>query len=488
MPPEPSPTSSRDGNPKGAAGKPLKPTPGRQSPSAQSIQANQSSRAQAEQAALELLLKIEEQAREISNLGDLQHFIVNQTRKINRARQSFLFTLPRSGQPKMVSVSGVSSIDPTSMLITEARRLLQALGDKHGLASPLDFTLPAFCEPESDLAESYPFRDMAWVPFLTRAGTPFAGLLMARETPWGAADLAISKRLCNAYAHAWRELQPVSRHDRSQFDHRHLRFAAAAAVVLALALPLPMTALAPVEIVATGATIVASPMDGVVESVEVDPNMPVKAGDVLVRFTDTLLRNRREIALRELAVAQSRLRQASLLAFSDAKGRHELAIAESELELKRAELAYATDMLEKSLLRATRDGIAVYADRKALVGKPVVTGERLIEIADPQQVEARIDVAVADVIALKQHGAATLFFDIDPLRPLGARISRADYKARLSDGDLLSFRAYAQLNVDSRVPPRIGLRGTAQIRGDKAPAGLVLFRRPISAARQWLGL
>jgi multidrug efflux pump subunit AcrA (membrane-fusion protein) len=311
---------------------------------------------------------------------------------------------------------------------------------------------------------------------------------MARETAWGAADLAISKRLCNTYAHAWRELQPASRQDRLAIKSNYLRFAIASVIGLALAWPVPMTALAPVEIVANGATIVASPIDGVVESIEVDPNSPVKAGDVLVRFTDTQLRNRREIAVREVAVAQARVRQANLLAFSDPKGRHELAIAESELELKRAELDYAADMLEKSVIRAPRDGIAVYADRKSLVGKPVVTGERLIEVADPQNVEGRVDVAVDDVIALKQDGGATLFLDVDPLRPISGRILRADHKARMSDGDLLSFRAYVQLELDGKVPPRMGLRGTAQIRGDKAPAGLVLFRRPISAARQWLGL
>jgi hypothetical protein len=437
---------------------------------------------------MELLLKLEEQAREVSDLESLQHFVVNQTRKINRARQIFLFVLPRSGKPKIAAVSGISSLDPTSMLIADVTRMLETLAAKTGLTAPLDFTLPAYCEPNCDLVTSYPFREVAWVPFLTRAGRPFAGVLMTREMTWGAADLAISRRLCGTYAHAWRELQPASGHDKPGINSKTLRLAFAILAGVALLWPLPMTALAPVEIVATGATIVASPIDGVVETIEVDPNTPVKAGDVLVRFTDTLLRNRREIAVREVAVAQARVRQANLLAFSDPKGRHELAIAESELALKRAELDYASDMLEKSAIRASRDGIAVYADRKSLVGKPVVTGERLLEIADPLRVEARVDVAVADVIALKQDGAATLFLDVDPLRPLSGRISRADYKSRVSDGDVLSFRAFAQLNLDGKVPPRIGLRGTAQIRGDIAPAGLVLFRRPISAARQWLGL
>ena len=38
------------------------------------------------------------------------------------------------------------------------------------------------------------------------------------------------------------------------------------------------------------------------------------------------------------------------------------------------------------------------------------------------------------------------------------------------------------------VVPRIGLRGTARITGEKAALGYYLFRRPIAAVREWTGL
>jgi hypothetical protein len=326
------------------------------------------------------------------------------------------------------------------------------------------------------------------VPLKRRQGTAFAGMLMSREQVWTADDLAISRRLGGTYAHAWRELQPAGTRESIGTHARRWRWLAALAAGLALLAPVPMTALAPVEIVAREPSIVAAPIDGVVDTIEVAPNEPVKVGDVLVRFADTTLRNRREIAAREVTVAQARVRQLSLMAFGDAKGRHELGLAEAELELKRAELDFADALLARSTVRALRDGIAIYPDRKSLIGKPVSTGERLMEIAEPSQVEARIDGAIVDAIALRQDGRAKLFLDVDPLHPWNGRIVRADYKARPSDTDVLAFRAIATLEPGDAGLPRLGLRGTAQIYGDLTPLALVLFRRPITAARQWLGL
>jgi hypothetical protein len=202
-------TSGRAGVRDAPAQEPADQLAGRRSPAQHAMSAapgspTQVTSSQADQAAIELLLRLEEQAREISDLGELQLFIVNQTRRINRARQIFLFQLPRYGEPKVAAVSGLSSIDPTSMLIADICSLVKAVSNKHRLTDAVDFTLPAFCDPDAELAKSYPFREFAWVSFMSRQGTPFAGLLMARETVWGAADLAISKRLCGTYAHAWR--------------------------------------------------------------------------------------------------------------------------------------------------------------------------------------------------------------------------------------------------------------------------------------------
>lgn len=438
--------------------------------------------------ALEMLLRTEALARGSSDLQELHHVIANETRKLARARQIFVVTVRAGAKAQVVQVSGVSAVDPRSALIEAVAALLGGIAKERRLDKAVEFTLPAYCAKESELATSYPFREMAWLPFLDRDKAVFAGMLLARETPWTSSETTVATRLAGAYEHAWRELA-TARHFGRRIGRRvRWRLVAAAALLAAMALPVPMTALAPVEIVAASPFVVAAPLDAVIDEVAVPPSAQVRAGDVLVRFSDTVPRNRVEIARREVAVAQSQVKQATILAFEDSKGRHQLGIAMAELELKKAELAYAEDMLAKTVLRADRDGIAVYADRKALIGKPVSTGERIMEIADPRHVEARLALAAPDAIALRADSPVKVFLDVDPLRPRDGRVTRSDYRARVSETDVMSFATYAALEQGDGPPPRIGLRGTAQVYGESVPLALFLFRRPLSSARQWLGL
>jgi hypothetical protein len=205
-------------------------------------------------------------------------------------------------------------------------------------------------------------------------------------------------------------------------------------------------------------------------------------------MADTVARNRLEIAERELVLADTKLKKASQLAFVDLRGRHEMALAQSERELRMAERDYARDLLVRGEVRAGRAGVAVFADRKDLIGKPVTVGERLMEIADPEAMDLRIDLPVADAIVVNTGARVKVFLDSDPLRPIEARLLRADYQARPREGQQLAFRLVAAAEPGDGKSLRLGIRGTAQVYGDKVALAYYLLRRPISAARQWLGL
>lgn len=438
-------------------------------------------------AGLSLLLRVEALAREAADLTELGHLIANETRKLNRARQIFVVEVKSGGRPGIVAVSGASVADPQSLLVDAVRRLIERTGRETGLNAPADFTLPAYCEPQSELATAYPFREMSWQPYLDRRKRVFGGMLMARDSVWGKDDAAISSRLALAYAHAWRELATAKAFGAERAWRRSWKPLALVGLA-ALALPLPVTALAPVEIVARDPMIVAAPIDGVIDSIAVDPGMAVNAGDVLVRLSDTALRNRASVARQEVIVAEEKAKQAAIRAINDVQGRHELGLAQAEFELKKAEFAFASDVLDRSVIRAGRSGLAVYSGKASWAGRPVATGERIMEIADPDHVEARIDLAVPDAIALKPDSRVQIFLDVDPLHPWSGEVVRSDYRARPSDSDVLSFKTIARIDEDGRPKPRIGLRGTAKVAGDRVPLLLYLLRRPISAARQWIGL
>ena len=154
------------------------------------------------------------------------------------------------------------------------------------------------------------------------------------------------------------------------------------------------------------------------------------------------------------------------------------------MEQKRAERDYARDLLARAEVRAPRDGIAVFADAERWTGKPVQTGERLMELADPRQAELRIDLSVANAIRLAPEAEVQLFLDSDPLNRHAARLSRSAYEAQPVAGGQLAYRLDARFDS---APPRIGLRGTAKLYGERAPILLYVLRRPLAALRQTVG-
>ena len=267
-----------------------------------------------------------------------------------------------------------------------------------------------------------------------------------------------------------------------------LKLFAVAAIIASLFAPIPLTTIAPVEVIARAPTTVASPIEGVVDKVHVAPNETVQPGQMLVSFVDTTLRNRYELAERELRVSEAAFRRASQAAFSDASARHDLAIRRTERDLKQAELSYAAELLERTEIKSEIPGIAIYEDREKLEGKPVAVGERILQISDPADSALRIDLPVSDAIVLTKGARVRVFLDRDPLTAIEAVVTHTAYNADVTGGGQLVYRVKARLVDTPSARPQIGSRGTAQVFGETVSLGFFLFRRPIAATRQYLGL
>lgn len=440
------------------------------------------------QSALVALLKIEQDIREAATTRDLTFILSNEIRKLTRARQVFVLIPNVANVLEVTGISSLPSVDRNAPVVIWIEKLCRTLiGSQYGVSKPLP--LPGKGEDAS--ADSYPFRSLIWVPLKHAHQPPHGGLVLAREDDWTDQDLVIARRISAATAHAWSALNP-----RRATLKRRLQKTSKKKIALVLLglfllgfVHVPLSVIAPVEIVARDPFVVAAPIDGVIERVVVEADQAVKSGDLLVKLADTTLRNRFEIAEREVSVAQARLKQANQIAFNDAKGLHDIAIARAELGLKIAERDFARSLLDKTEIKSERAGIAIYSDKRELAGRPVSVGERILEVADSNQVEARIDLPVTDAIVLVPGSAARLFLDSDPLRPWSATITRADYKAKTGDNDVVSFRVTAAIPPEEgRRPPRLGVRGSSQITGASVPVWLFILRRPVTAVRQWAGL
>lgn len=439
-------------------------------------------------AAAMALLKLDSEMRKARSLSELAYFIANEPRSVTRAQQIAVLERKSDGSMSVRAVTAATRIDRSSPLVLWFEATVAALARDHGLDRSREFDAAAFATEFDSVRDAYPLRALLWVPFLDHDGRPLGGMLQTRSTPWTESDITVSSHLASGFAIGWMALsntRPILALPGR--ISRRTSIIAAVLLLIVAAFPVSMSALAPVEVAPRDSFVVTTGVEGVIDQILVEPNATVKKGQPLVRLADTVLKNRLDVADREVGVAETKYKKAAQLAFVETRGRHEMALAKSELELKTTERDYARDLLDRATIKAERDGVAFFGDKRDLVGRPVAVGEKLMEIADPAASEFRIDLSVADAIVLHDKARIKVLLDSDPLRPIEARLVRADYQARVHDGQQLAFRLIGDTATPATVPLQLGVRGTAQIYSDRVPLAFYLFRRPIAAARHWVG-
>ena len=433
---------------------------------------------------LELLLSLEGELRGAETREALGHFMVNETRRVIPGGIACLFAEGRTGGAlRAKAMSSLTRIDPHAPGIAGLEGLAARLTNRNELAASAVVSLT----PETRVAE-FPYAHALLIPLRHRARC-HGVLLILRNVAFADRDKVVADRLAGAYGHAWAALADNRFRFLPALRRRRVQLLAAALVLAVMAIPVPMSVLAPAEVVASDPVVVTASLDGVIADIAVEPNRSVEAGTVLVRYNDTDLAGRLAIAERALDLAMARHQRVVQGASQSADLRREIAVTEAERDLARAERDEALATLERTVIRAPSAGIAIFASREDWTGRPVSTGERIMEIGDPQRVEIAIEVGLGDSAVLKPGASVLLFADQDPLSPLAAKLTSAAYRAEAVEGGRFAYRARAELEDAGESPlRRIGVRGTARITEGRVLLGYYLFRRPISQLRQWTGL
>jgi HlyD family secretion protein len=439
--------------------------------------------------ALSVLLQLEGMVRAAQTQQELQFFFVNETRRLVPYQQAMLLTPPTSSAQiyQVRAASSVPVVDRTVPLMQWTERLIQNLRTASrgpDILHVMEAECPAEFRP--DWKEFTPGYGL-WCPLKHPGGQIIGGLWLTQDHPWVGHETTVLQRLSEAYAYAWRAVgSSNSRRWRGGLS-RTTMWILAVAMLGALAIPVPMSTLAPAKIVAKDPRIVSAPIDGVIAEILVLPNTIVSEGQVLFRFEDTTFRSEYEVAERSLDVAMAQYRRASQGSFGDAEQKADVPLLKAEVELRETERNYAHERLTKVEVKAEQAGLLLYSDKSDWIGKPVVVGQRIMELANPQQLEVRIDLPVEDAIVLREGASATLFLNANPFSSVPATISHASYHAEVLPNNTLAYRVTAQLEQGSS-EFRIGWQGSAKIYGEQVMLFTYLFRRPISAIRPWIGV
>jgi len=362
-------------------------------------------------------MQLERRARQAETPDALRFVIVDETRRLVDYRQAVLL-LGDGSSARVAAVSNVIEVDPNAPFIRWVLSLHREADRREGSGKtqpigPDDMTGAV----GSEWHEWSPSHGL-WTPLTDSRGRRIGALILFREASWTEAETVLVDRIGECFSHAWRAQTRGGwtgrRAGRFGRAFRVFLLAILVAAAAAMFLPVPQTALAPAEVVARHPIVMAAPIDGVVAEFFVEPNETVSAGTPLFRLEDTELRARRAVAARTLDVAEAELRRSTQQAFGDPESSAQIAVLEARVRVREAELAYAEERLAKVVVQADASGLAVFTDPNDWIGRPVATGERIVLIADPASAELRIDLPVADAIALDQGARVELFLDVEP--------------------------------------------------------------------------
>lgn len=431
---------------------------------------------------LSLLLQLQRRVRDARTLDEAAFIAVNETRSLIAYRQAALWLYDEG----VAAISGLPLPERQSPYLQWLATVCCALPKQQEPFVVERETLPK--RAAADWGEWWPAAALA-LPLKNMDGELSGLLLLIREEPWTEAELPLVAELTSMYGHAMslhlRQrplLKRIGRGVRNQF----VLLLLLATITGLMFVPVRLSVLAPAEVAAKDPFLVRAPQDGVIDSFHVRPNQAVQEGDLLFRMDRTNLSAKLGMARKAYEVAAEEYRQSAVLALQDDRGKLEMAPRRGRMEERAAELSGTSKLLDRLEAVAPRSGIAVFTDPTDWVGKGVSIGEKVLMIADPAQAELLIRLPVADAIALNSGTKIRFYLATDPRHPREATLLSAAFRAEPLPGGGVGYRLKASFS-DNRTIPRIGLSGTAKIYGEQVFLGYALLRRPITAARQWLG-
>ncbi|MEF8833273.1 MAG: HlyD family efflux transporter periplasmic adaptor subunit, partial [Halofilum sp. (in: g-proteobacteria)] len=390
---------------------------------------------------LAALFDIERRARGAADGTDLRFVAFNETRNVVAYDHAALLEPTATGLA-VTAISDVPAVDRGTPWVQWLERVAGAVSPADEVLAPDPAALPDW--ERTNWRELGPPAGL-FIPLAPPGREPLAWLWVAREADWTDADRFLFEHLGEVYGHALAALMPARARGgaRRWLRRRRTWIAVAVVIVAVLAIPVRLTALAPAEIVARDPTVVAAPMRGVVEEILVEPNARVERDEPIVRLQDLEARNRFEVAREALEVARAKFRKARQEAFDSPESRARLATLRAEVALRETELRFARQKLEKVVIHADHAGIAIYDDPNDWSGRPVRTGERILQLADPEAHELRVRLPVSDAIVLDTGAPLKLFLDAHPLKPLAGEVVRTSYRPVTSGRDRVVYRVTA---------------------------------------------
>lgn len=460
---------------------------------------------------LTTLLTLEKEARHAPDINTLGFICVNETLRLLPYEQALFwqFDNPRLSPNRstnkqgsatrqavsILSFSGVAQFDADAPQVVWLRTMIIAQAGQEQSNQCHTLTINEVDPQQQEAWLQWSPAHVLWVPLPDpHHDTLLGGLWLARDQAWEVSEQKLAEHLASGYAHALALLKSRAKQRFLTFSLPHLiqKGILIALLVGVFIVPVRQSVLAPATVVAEQPTIIATPTDGVVYQFHVVPNQGVEIDQPLFDLDPTDIDNRLQVAKEELAVAVAHYQKAENQAFNRPESAGELASLRALMARSALQVEHAEQLLQRLHVTAPVAGVVMFSDINQWLGRPVRVGERILSIADPHHIEVEALLPVADALILEPGAETRLFLNTDPLHPLAGKLRYASYEASTTASGILAYRLRSVfLNMEAMTAqqngPRLGLKGTIKLFGEKVPLFFYLFRRPFAALRQQTG-
>ncbi|MBF0415996.1 MAG: HlyD family efflux transporter periplasmic adaptor subunit [Magnetococcales bacterium] len=436
---------------------------------------------------LTTLLTLQEEARKAESLAQLGFVVVNETLRLVFYAQAIFWRWSASGKVTIAAVSGVPRFDANAPQMVWYQKAIDQVHQAPGFDQIQELPLDRLPKELAVEGESWIHASGLWLPLKhPRTGDVLGGLWLTRDRAWEEGERILLEHLLQGYGESvalWQGKRYSGRQVLKKLREGLWLLLVLVVLLAMFAIDVRQSVLAPARVAAVNPSLVTAPMDGMVAQFFIEPHAAVKKGALLFALDVTELKSRHQLAQEELALAETQLRKVGQLAFSDKEHMAEIATNKNLVREASAKVAYAAELLERAWIHAAVDGIAVFSDPYAWLGRPVRLGEKVLEIAAPEHVEMAMELPAAEAMPLAMGSEVALYLDSDPLRPLAGRLRFAAYEATPSAEGKLVYQLKAEL-ANGHPLPRLGLKGTAKIYGPEVSLFHALFHRPLAALRR----
>jgi multidrug resistance efflux pump len=464
------------------------------------------------------LIELAQRARAAASANELAFLAVNDSRALAPYRQAALWL----GAGGVHTLSGVVAVEANAPYAQWLDQLCRALAAQHVATPPMAGIRVPDTVIAVDAASLPPAVSAAWDEWLPKSATwlPLraldsapdakqgqsepAGLLLAGDAPLSPEQQALMGEWMDIWQHAWRAAHPPARWSLARMPSRlrtwwrggakenqqrrrlWRRLGVGLALLAVLLFPVRLTVLAPGELVPANPATIRAPLDGVIADFAVHPNQVVAAGQPLFSFDQAPIGSRLDVAREGLSTAQTEYRQAAQMMLNDPRAKGQLAPLLGKIAEKQAQASFLEGQAQRSRVLAPHAGIVLFDDPSEWIGRPVQTGERIMQVAAADDVEIEAWVPIGDAIPLAEQAPLNLYLAAAPLTPLSGTLRYMSHRAVPRPDGSYAYRVRARL--DTAAGQRIGLKGTAKLAGERVPLIYWILRRPLASIRQFIAM